>query len=138
MAVTLSAEELAAIRDATRAWTWGVTVFVAAMPSARQRWAQSLVGCAMDYAIVGNAHELAALLAGGDVRAVVIDADACPSGGLPELTVARARGPLDLPRVVIASAPTRRHVVSCVAAGATDYVAKPVEVEALFDRLARA
>jgi DNA-binding NtrC family response regulator len=136
--VTLSAEELSAIRDATRAWTWGVTVFVVAMPCAQQRWAQSLAGCAMDYAIVGSGHELAALLAGGDVRAVVIDADACPSGGLPELMVARVGGPVDLPRVVIASSPTRRHVVSCVAAGATDYVARPFEVEMLFDRLARA
>jgi CheY-like chemotaxis protein len=45
---------------------------------------------------------------------------------------------LDAVIVVAASAPTRTHVVSCLAAGAGTYVAKPVTADQLTECLAAA
>ena len=138
-AAALTAAEIAAVREAV--WSMrssGRILLVVPMACARDGWSAALADSAMDYTFIPDVHELARALAGGEVRAVVIDADCCASGGLPELATARARGGADLRCVVVASQPTRRHLVSCVAAGATDYVSRPFEVDMLVDRLVRA
>lgn len=133
--VELSPEELAAIREATRTpnTPWGV--LVVSRVEDREVWSTELGGAGVDPSFVADPHELIVALRERDIETVIIDADACPSGGLPVLAVLRSRDPRPSHAIVVASRPTRTHVVSCIAAGATGYLARPFELEQLLAQL---
>jgi len=133
--VQLTAEELAAIRAATQVGFSGKTVLVVPLLAQRREWTELLADSGLEIEYVGDSHQLLQLCRSGVVDRVVIDADACPSGGLGILAALRGRADAAIPRVVVASRPTRRHLVSCMAAGATVYVAKPLEAAALSEHL---
>lgn len=130
----LSAEELAAIREATRASVGGGrTLVVVPLERERDNWTALLEGIGLDYEFVVDVASIGRLLATGEFGAVIIDADSCPAGGLPVLAALRgAEGPV-LPALVVASSPTRSHLLSCVAAGARAYLRKPLEGQRLID-----
>lgn len=130
----LSAEELAAIREATRASVGGGRTLVV-VPIERERvvWTELLEGVGLDYEFVLDLAAIGRHLATGEFGSVIIDADTCPAGGLPVLAALRgSEGPL-LPALVVASSPTRSHLLSCVAAGARAYLSKPVEGQSLVE-----
>lgn len=133
--VELTAEELSAIRAATAVGFAGKTVLVVPLAAQRREWVDLLADTGLEIEYVADSHELLKLCRSGVVDRVVIDADACPSGGLPILAALRGRADRSIPRVVVASRPTRTHLVSCMAAGATAYVAKPIEAAALSEHL---
>lgn len=131
--VELTAEELAAIREATRESNGTRTLLVVPLERERARWTELLDGVGLEYDFVLDVAGLRRQLAKGEVGVVIIDADACPAGGLPILAALRTgRGPR-IPAVVVASAPTRSHLLSCVAAGAHSYLTKPFEPQALLE-----
>ncbi len=134
--VELSPEELAAIREATRAGTGGPgNVVVVSRLEDRQQWTADFVDSGVEPSFVGDPHQLIVALRDRDIEIVIIDADACASGGLPALAVLRNREPRPTHTIVVASQPTRTHVVSCLAAGATGYLARPFELEQLLEQL---
>jgi CheY-like chemotaxis protein len=133
--VELTAEELAAIRAATQSSMPGKTLVVVPSLSQREEWVAVLEQSGIDFAFVGDPFEILQLCRTAVIEAVVIDADACPSGGLTVLAAIRGRTPDLIPRVVVASRPTRTHLVSCLAAGATAYATKPIALETLREHL---
>ncbi|MBC8067591.1 MAG: hypothetical protein IAG13_04585 [Deltaproteobacteria bacterium] len=133
--VELSAEELAAIREATSASMTPGSVLIVSRPEDREQWSIDLDGAGLDLVFVGEPHQLLIALRDRDVESVIIDADACPSGGLPLLAALRNAGERLTQRIVVASRPTRTHVVSCLAAGATAYLVRPFAVEKLLEQL---
>lgn len=133
--VELTAEELAAIRAATQSSVPGKTLVVVPSLSQREEWTTVLEQCGIDFEFVGDPFEILQLCRISSIEAVVIDADACPSGGLTVLAAIRGRTPDPIPRIVVASRPTRTHLVSCLAAGATAYATKPIAAETLREHL---
>ena len=133
--VELSPEELAAIREATRAAASPGGVRVVSRLEDREGWTSELGSAGVEPSFVADPHQLLVALREHDVETVIIDADACPSGGLPALAVLRNREPRPSHAIVVASRPTRTHVVSCLAAGATGYLARPFEIEQLLAQL---
>lgn len=133
--VELTAEELAAIRAATQSSVPGKTLVVVPSLVQREEWTTVLEQIGVDFEFVGDPYEILQLCRTATVEAVVIDADACPSGGLTILAAIRGRTPDPIPRVVVASRPTRTHLVSCLAAGATAYATKPIAPETLREHL---
>lgn len=131
--VDLSPEELAAIREATQdaaAASVGRTLFVVPLAREREAWTEFLDEAGIDYEFAADHAAMRRALGTGTFGAVVVDADACASGGLPYLAIVRD-DTTRVPAVVVASAPTRTHLVSCVAAGASAYLAKPLEPDQL-------
>jgi DNA-binding response OmpR family regulator len=133
--VELSSEELAAIREATRPGAAAGILVIVSRPEDREAWSIDLDGSNMDVAYVVGTHQLLVAVRDRDVESVIIDADACPSGGLPALAALRNCGARLVQRIVVASRPTRTHVVSCIAAGATGYLARPFTAERLLEQL---
>lgn len=130
----LTPEELAAIREATRASVGGGrTLVVVPIERERAHWTELLEGVGLDYEFVADLAGIGRQIATGEFGAVVIDADTCPAGGLPVLAALRGRDGPCLPALVVASSPTRSHLLSCVAAGARAYMKKPFEAQALVD-----
>jgi CheY-like chemotaxis protein len=138
--VELSAEEIDALREATREGFAGADGRVAILVgSERHRgpWEEVLAqsGISGDFA-----HDLQAIrrmCRGGEATMVLVDCDACPSGGLPALARLNAWADLGVPVVVAASSPTRRHLVSCLAGGAVSYLVKPLDPVRLAEQLAQ-
>lgn len=130
----LTPEELAAIREATRAAVGsGRTLVVVPLERERALWSEILDGVGLDYEFVVDLASIHRLIQSGEFGSVVIDADSCPAGGLPVLAaLRRGDGPF-LPALVVASSPTRSHLLSCVAAGAASYLSKPFEPAALVE-----
>ncbi len=128
--VELSPEEMEALRDATRegfaAMGDKIVVF---LPISRERdeWSSLLEQAGVEFEFAGDLLEMRRLCRAGEAATVVVDADACPSGGLPALARLHGWGDVSVPILVAASRPTRRHLVSCLAAGAASYVVKPLE-----------
>ncbi|HET6584833.1 MAG TPA: response regulator [Nannocystaceae bacterium] len=133
--VELTAEELAAIRAATQSSLAGKTLLVVPSISQRDEWTTLLEQSGIDFEFVADPFHLLRLCRTESIDAIVIDADACPSGGLPILAALRGRTHEPLARVVVASRPTRTHLVSCMAAGATAYLPKPIAADALREHL---
>lgn len=130
----LTPEELAAIREATRASVGGGrTLVVVPIERERAHWTELLDGVGLDYEFVADLASIGRQLATGEFGVVVIDADTCPAGGLPVLAALRGGDGPALPALVVASSPTRSHLLSCVAAGARAYMRKPFEAQALVD-----
>jgi CheY-like chemotaxis protein len=134
--MSLTPEELAAIREATReSMTAGKTLLVVPLSRDRAGWTALLAETEFDYDFAPDVIGLTRALRSGAYASVVVDADACPSGGLPALTLIREASGGTVPAVVVASSPTRTHLLSCVAAGAKGYLAKPVAPALLLDTL---
>ena len=134
--MSLTPEELAAIREATReSAAVGKTLLVVPLSRDRDGWSELLADAEFDYEFAPDVVGLTRALRSGEYDSVVVDADACPSGGLPALTLIREASGGNVPAVVVASSPTRTHLLSCVAAGAKGYLAKPVEPGLLVDTL---
>jgi CheY-like chemotaxis protein len=133
--VDLTAEELAAIRAATQSAMPGKTLIVVPSMAQRAEWTELLDQSGLDFEFVGDPFQLLNLCRTGNIEGVVIDADACASGGLTVLAALRGRLPELVARVVVASRPTRTHLVSCLAAGATAYLARPFLAHTLREHL---
>lgn len=132
----LSPEELAAIREATRDAVGGNrTLVVVPLERERPTWTETLDGVGLDFEFVTDVAALRRQLGKGDIGAVVIDADTCPAGGLPILAALRTGTNADIPALVVASSPTRSHLLSCIAAGARGYLTKPVEGHQLVESI---
>ncbi len=114
----------------------GKALVVVPLAHDRAAWSELLEGSGLEFEFISDRHQLAQALRIGGVSGVVIDADACAAGGLGELALLRGRAERSLPRVVVASQPTRTHLVSCLAAGATGYMPKPILPAALIEQLA--
>lgn len=128
----LTPEEMAAIRDATKAMGAGKTLIVAQQRGARERWRDSIAEAGIeDMEVCASEHQLLAACREQAIETLVIDADACSSGGLGVLAAVRTLQGGPERRVVLASQPTRSHLVACVAGGATDYLAEPADADEL-------
>lgn len=125
--VSLTPEEMDALREATTKMAEGTTYLLVPVDRVRTDWDEVLEQAGLEYEYVSELHSLARAVDEGRCAGVVIDADACPAGGLAALARLRRRVPV----VVVASAPTRTHVVSCLAAGACGYHLKPITAESL-------
>lgn len=133
--VELTAEELAAIREATQSRLAGKTLLVVPSMAQRGEWTTLLEQSGIVFEFVSDPYQLLRMCRTETIDAVVIDADACPSGGLTILAVLRGRTQEPMARVVVASRPTRTHLVSCLAAGATAYMPKPIAADALREQI---
>ena len=127
----LSPEELAAIREATRAPVRGVAMIVAERANAQQQWRESLIGTGAEFEIVANFHQLLTVCRLRVVESIVVDADACSAGGLTLLAAIRGQSGVPHRRVVVASRPTQTHLVACIGGGASEYVCRPLDEETL-------
>ncbi|TPV95521.1 MAG: response regulator [Myxococcales bacterium FL481] len=135
--VELSPEEAAAIRQATLDGLGSVPTIALLLPVDRERsaWEERFEQATLPVIVVRDAHSVRRLVQSGDVGVVVIDADACPSGGLAALAQVLAARSEPLPVFLAASNPTRVHVVSCLASGAASYFAKPIEADDMRSRI---
>lgn len=123
----LTAEELAAIRDATRAAVRGVAMIVAERPSAQDGWRESLAALGVDFEVVASHHQVLTACRERAIDLIVVDADACAAGGLTLLAAIRGRIGVPLRRIVVASRPTQTHLVACIGGGASEYVCRPLD-----------
>jgi CheY-like chemotaxis protein len=133
----LSAEEIAALREATReAARGGVTKALVIVPIERDHaaWKDLLDKAGLAHEITGDVSTMLVPLRAGEFDAVIVDADSSPAGGLPMLAKIRAAAS-GVPAVVVASFPTRTHLIGCLAAGVLRYMTKPLDVQALIDDL---
>jgi len=133
----LTPEEVAAIREATRDAKAGRrrTLIVVPIERERARWTEMLDGAGFDYEFATELASVGRHVRSGEFSAVIVDADSCPAGGLTVLAVLRNDPSSVVPAFVVASSPTRSHLLSCVAAGAKGYVTKPFEAQALIDTI---
>ena len=99
----LSPEELAAIREATRAPARGIAMIVAERANAQQQWRESLIGTGAEFEIVANFHQLLTVCRLRVVESIVVDADACSAGGLTLLAAIRGQSGVPLRRVPAAA-----------------------------------
>ncbi|GEM_PF-4740156 len=131
--VELSDEEAEAIRLATLEGMEDLGDLVVLLPIDRERgvWEKVLADAGLGYKIVRNIHDARRVCADGDAGMVLIDADASPWGGLPALARLLAWKDVDAPILMAASHPTRSHLVSCLASGASTYLVKPIESDRL-------
>ncbi len=123
----LTAEELAAIREATQGGLRGATMIVAPQEAHRSAWREQLGELGVELEFVADQHQLLARCRERAVDAVVIDADACPAGGLALLAALRGRPGAPARRIVVASQPTRTHLVACLGGGASEYLCRPLD-----------
>jgi len=133
----LSPEEIAALREATReAAHSGVTKALVIVPIARDHahWKDLLDKAGLAHEIASDVTAAIVALRAGEFDAVIVDADSSPAGGLPMLAKIRAAAS-GVPSVVVASFPTRTHLIGCLAAGVRRYMTKPLDVQALIDDL---
>ena len=134
--LSLTPEELAAIREATTQMGTGTrTLFVVPVARERDPWRERLGGSELDYAFATSLVAIPSTLRSGEFGVVVIDADACPSGGLYALAKVRTANVPSLVVVVLVSSPTKTHLVGCLAAGAHIYLCKPIETEKLIESI---
>ncbi|MBL8949068.1 MAG: response regulator transcription factor [Myxococcales bacterium] len=127
----LTPEELAAIREATRAAVRGSAMVVAERTGAQAQWKESLAELGIEFEVVANHHQVLAACRQRPVELVVIDADACPAGGLTLLAAIRGGTGVPLRRVVVVSRPTQTHLVACLGGGASEYVCRPLDGDML-------
>ncbi len=136
--VELSPEEMAAIREATRegalqgAGSLGVWLPVA---RGRDEWTSLCQAAGLTPEFARDLYQVRRLCRAGQIRAVVVDGDVAPGGGVPAVLHLRRWAEVAVPVLVAASRPTRRHVVACLAAGAATYLVKPVAPEVLAERV---
>jgi CheY-like chemotaxis protein len=133
----LTPEEIAALREATRdAARGGIAKALVIVPIEREhaQWKELLDRAGLAHDIAGDVLGALGSLRAGEYDAVIIDADASPAGGLPMLARIRAAAS-GVPAVVVASQPTRTHLIGCLAAGVRRYVTKPLDVQALLEDL---
>lgn len=136
--VQLTAEEAEALREATREGFATVDqslVFLLPISRERKAWQEALDQSDLTYTFASDIGEVRKLCRSGQAGAVVLDADASPSGGLPALASLVTRAEVGVPVLMAASRPTRTHLVSCLAAGAATYMVKPVAVDQLRERV---
>jgi CheY-like chemotaxis protein len=133
----LSPEEIAALREATReAARSGVSKALVIVPIERDHaaWKDLLDKAGLAHEITSDVAMMLVPLRAGEFDAVIVDADSSPAGGLPMLAKIRAAAS-GVPSVVVASFPTRTHLIGCLAAGVRRYMTKPLDVQALIDDL---
>ena len=133
----LSPEEIAALREATReASRSGVTKALVIVPIERDHalWKDLLDKAGLAHEIAADVSTAIVPLRAGEFDAVIVDADSSPAGGLPMLAKIRAAAS-GVPAIVVASFPTRTHLIGCLAAGVRRYMTKPLDVQALIDDL---
>ena len=127
--VELSPEEMAAIREATREGALqgggAVAVLLPVMRS-REEWELLCQGAGLTPEFARDLYQVRKLCRAGQVRAIVVDGDMAPGGGVPAVLQLRRWAEVAAPVLVAASRPTRRHVVACMAAGAATYLVKPL------------
>ena len=136
----LTAEEVAALREATREAAKscvGKTLVIVPVEREHAQWKELLDRAGVAHDIAVDVLTALGSLRAGEYDAVIVDADASPAGGLPTLARIRAAA-ATVPAIVAASLPTRTHLIGCLAAGVRRYVTKPVDVEALLRDLGRA
>lgn len=128
----LTPEEIAAIREATReGMSRGATMIVAPRASVRDQWRETFEGLEIEIEFVADHHQLLAACRTRHISAIVVDADACASGGLTVLAAVRGKASVPTCRVVVASKPTQTHLVACLGGGASDYLCRPLDPEEL-------
>ena len=106
-------------------------MIVAPRETERERWREELADTGIEIDFVADHHQLLAACRERAIDVVVIDADACPSGGLTLLAAIRGRADAPSRRVVVASQPTRRHLVACLGGGASEYLCRPLDPAAI-------
>jgi CheY-like chemotaxis protein len=129
----LTPEEVAALREATReAARGGIGKTLVIVPIARDhaQWKELLDRAGIAHEIAGDVLGSLGSLRAGEYDAVIVDADSSPAGGLPTLARIRAAAS-GVPAIIVASFPTRTHLIGCLAAGVRRYVTKPVDLQAL-------
>jgi hypothetical protein len=127
----LTPDELAAIREATRAAVRGSAMIVAERAGAQAQWKERLGELGIEFEVVANHHQVLAACRQRPVELVVIDADACPAGGLTLLAAIRGGAGVPQRRVVVVSRPTQSHLVACLGGGASEYVCRPLDGDML-------
>ncbi|MEE9384443.1 MAG: response regulator [Nannocystaceae bacterium] len=136
--VEISEEEAAAIRQATLDGLGdSVSTAVLLLPIERERalWEATLEKSGLPFVLAKDVHGVRRAFRDGEAGLVIIDADACPSGGLPALAQILSSTETQIPVFLAASNPTRVHLVSCLAAGAASYLVKPLEADGLRNRI---
>lgn len=135
-ALALTPEELAAIREATTQMTSGTkALFVIPVQRERERWNTTLAEAQLEFSIAGSLADVPRALRSGEFGAVIIDADACPAGGLDALAKVRSARVRELVIAVLVSSPTKTHLIGCLAAGTQHYLRKPIETPSLIETL---
>lgn len=132
-ALSLSDEEAAALREATREGMDIVGKIGVFLPTRRdeENWQRLLNEGSLESVLASTIHGLRRHCALGELACVLIDADACEQGGLPALARLLAFSDVDVPVAVVASNPTKTHLVSCLSAGSFTYLVKPLTSEQL-------
>lgn len=131
--VALTADEADALRQATLDGLTGEEAIAILLPIAREHdyWEKILDLTGITTHIAKTLHETRKLCRAGEVQVVLVDADACAHGGLPDLARLLSWHDVSVPVLVAASQPTRTHLVACLAAGVSSYLVKPVDSENL-------
>lgn len=109
-------------------------------PLNQQVIAEILASFGVDVALVGNGREVLAHLADpGGIDVVLMDLQMPLMDGLAATRALRADPRwANLPVIALTASSEAAALASCLAAGANDYIAKPVEVEVLYASLLRA
>lgn len=131
--IGLSAEEAAALREVAgegQEIDGKVAVY---LPTRRDEdtWQQLLHDGAMESFFASNLHNIRRRCLLGELACVLIDADACDQGGLPALAYMVACEDVNIPVTVVASSPTKTHLVACLSSGSFTYLVKPLNPDEL-------
>lgn len=141
VALELTAEEVAALREATReaAQSAALGKALVIVPIAREHaaWEELLQAAGLAHVLATSVLERLAAIRSGEFDFIIVDADTSAAGGLSMLARLKNAAPR-VPTVVVASTPTRSHLVSCLAAGAHHYLAKPIDFATLNELLGAA
>lgn len=132
-AMSLSEEEAAALREAAQEGAQEVGKVGLYLPLRRDEelWAGLFHESALESELAGCVHQLRRSCALGEISCILIDADACEHGGLPALARLLACQEVQVPVAVVASRPTRTHLIACLSAGSYTYLVKPMNADAL-------
>jgi CheY-like chemotaxis protein len=133
--VTLTAEELDALREATRDGGSSRTMVLVERTSEQPAWVD-LKTQGLDVELCSSPQTALRACERGEIEVLVIDADACTSGGLAMLAMLRGEACRSIQRLIAVSLPTRSHLVACLAAGASNYLVKPLEPSQIIERIA--